>query len=439
MYINKKLIKLYKNKNKLFLYTKSKSSIITKDLFGKCVYVYNGRFWLKKKIDNSYFLNKSIGSLKNVYTRKWCVYKQKKKKEKKKKKKKIMISNTITLRKYFLWNSQWFCESHYYNLLFEDIKINNYLKSIFSFLKFPSSNYIIKRYVYKLIIQTNIYIQFFFNQFFNSNKLLFFIQRHKKLLINHFIFKKSVYFTFKYISFLLFFYLYKNNIKHQLNKLFIINISKNTFRNLTFFKKKNKLFLKKHYHTWIKKKKIKPKKENKEEEDLNIHHYTRSNILDLYRPKSNKKDKKKSFFVNTFNKIKSIFSNNKFFYTTKFNNSNKINKNLKDNKLILNKKYLIYLYNNKLIKKKVFINKSIILLQNSNFINHNKSFLYSDRDYLKNLSNKQLLNYRFFFFKNKNSIKKKKYINFKLSNFLIKKNKYFHFKDFFFKKYKKWY
>ena len=42
-HIKKKLLKLYTNKKKEFIYTKSKSSIITKDLFGKCILVYNGK------------------------------------------------------------------------------------------------------------------------------------------------------------------------------------------------------------------------------------------------------------------------------------------------------------------------------------------------------------------------------------------------------------
>lgn len=85
-HINKKLINLYKNKKKKYIYTKSKSSILNKDTFGKCFFVYNGKTWLKKNIDHSYFLNKSIGLLKNISTKKICVYKQKKKKNKNKKK-----------------------------------------------------------------------------------------------------------------------------------------------------------------------------------------------------------------------------------------------------------------------------------------------------------------------------------------------------------------
>lgn len=81
-HIKKKLLKLYTNKKKEFIYTKSKSSIITKDLFGKCILVYNGKKWLKKNIDNSYLLNKSIGLLRNIETKKISIYKKKKKKKK---------------------------------------------------------------------------------------------------------------------------------------------------------------------------------------------------------------------------------------------------------------------------------------------------------------------------------------------------------------------
>jgi ribosomal protein S19 len=81
-HIKKKLLKLYTNEEKNFIYTKSKGSIITKDLFGKCIIVYNGKKWLKKNIDNSYLLNKSIGLLKNLETKKISIYKKKKNKKK---------------------------------------------------------------------------------------------------------------------------------------------------------------------------------------------------------------------------------------------------------------------------------------------------------------------------------------------------------------------
>ncbi len=150
-----------------------------------------------------------------------------------------MISNTITLRKFFLWNSQWFCDFNYYNLLFEDIKINNYLQSIFKYLKLPTSNFIIKRYLYKLIIQSNIHITFLFNKYLRRNKLNFFIKRHRKLMINHFIFKKSVYFFFKQISYLLYFFIYKKKYifnNHIFKKLRIRhNYLQNTQENLHLF------------------------------------------------------------------------------------------------------------------------------------------------------------------------------------------------------------
>ena len=65
--IKKKLIKFYLDNKTNYIYTKSKSSIITKDILGKTVYVYNGRVWLKKAIDNSSYVYKPIGSLKR-----WC-------------------------------------------------------------------------------------------------------------------------------------------------------------------------------------------------------------------------------------------------------------------------------------------------------------------------------------------------------------------------------
>ena len=87
-FINKKLIKLYLNKKKNYIYTKSKSSIFTKDTFGKVFFIYNGHKWLKKPVDNNYLLYKSIGSLKNLESKVVSVYKRKKNKSTKKKNKK---------------------------------------------------------------------------------------------------------------------------------------------------------------------------------------------------------------------------------------------------------------------------------------------------------------------------------------------------------------
>ena len=107
-----------------------------------------------------------------------------------------MTSNTLTMRKYFLWTSQWYCDYNYYYLLFEDIKLTNYLQSIFYLLKYPTSNFIIKRHVYKIIIQSTFYVYFFIKKFLNRRSVSYFIKRHKRYLINHFLFKKSVYFTY---------------------------------------------------------------------------------------------------------------------------------------------------------------------------------------------------------------------------------------------------
>jgi len=145
-----------------------------------------------------------------------------------------MSSNTITLRKYFLWNSQWFCDYSYYSLLFEDIKINNYLQSIFLFIKFPTSNFIIKRYFNKIIINSNLHIMFIFNKYFNFSKLFFYIKKHKKFLINHFIFKKSVYFFFQKISFFIYYFIFKNDNILYLKNLFKIKLKYNSFNYIDF-------------------------------------------------------------------------------------------------------------------------------------------------------------------------------------------------------------
>ena len=147
---------------------------------------------------------------------------------------------------------------YYYNLLFEDIKINNDSQSIFKYLKLPTSNFIIKRYIYKLIIQSNIYITFLFNKYLRLNKLTFFIKtfilynikvkRYKKLMINHFVFKKSVYFFIKHFYYLLFytFILYNIKVKIKNNKNFINNRGNITI-NSKFNKKHNIYYNKRHY------------------------------------------------------------------------------------------------------------------------------------------------------------------------------------------------
>lgn len=79
-FIEKKLLKIYKNKSIKNVITKSRSCFITKDLLGKTFIVYNGKKWLRKDIDNHYYINKSIGVLKNLETKKISTFKSKKKK-----------------------------------------------------------------------------------------------------------------------------------------------------------------------------------------------------------------------------------------------------------------------------------------------------------------------------------------------------------------------
>jgi len=86
VFIKKKLINLYKNKKKIYIYSKSRANTIHKDILGRVFFVYNGKKWIKKKIDNFYYINKSIGMLKNLDTKVVSIYKKNKKKLKQKKK-----------------------------------------------------------------------------------------------------------------------------------------------------------------------------------------------------------------------------------------------------------------------------------------------------------------------------------------------------------------
>lgn len=85
-YIHKNLISLYSNNKISKIYTKSKSSIITKEAINKTFYIYNGKELLEKKINNYYLIGNKIGSLKNINTKEISVFKKKSKKKNKKKK-----------------------------------------------------------------------------------------------------------------------------------------------------------------------------------------------------------------------------------------------------------------------------------------------------------------------------------------------------------------
>lgn len=90
---------------------------------------------------------------------------------------------------------------------------------------------------------------FLFNKYFKINKLMFFVKRHKKYLINHFVFKKSVYFFFQQISILLYTYLFFKPLKFNLSNVFrvnIYNLYNNDISNYLIYNnnKKNKFFLK---------------------------------------------------------------------------------------------------------------------------------------------------------------------------------------------------
>lgn len=85
-YIHKNIISLYSNKKINKIYTKAKSSIITKESMNKTFYIYNGKELLEKKINNYSFIGKKIGSFKNINTKQISVFKKKSKKKNKKKK-----------------------------------------------------------------------------------------------------------------------------------------------------------------------------------------------------------------------------------------------------------------------------------------------------------------------------------------------------------------
>ena len=86
-YIPNKVVKFIKRR-KLYFRTKASSITIISPLLGKYIYVYNGRKWICKKIDNKYYLYKNAGSLKHINTKISSVYKKNKKKKQKVKKKK---------------------------------------------------------------------------------------------------------------------------------------------------------------------------------------------------------------------------------------------------------------------------------------------------------------------------------------------------------------
>ena len=82
-YVKSKLIKFYVNKKYIYFRTKSLSTTITDELLGKYVFVYNGKKWICKDIDNDFYVNKPIGELKNINTKISSIYKKKKLKKKK--------------------------------------------------------------------------------------------------------------------------------------------------------------------------------------------------------------------------------------------------------------------------------------------------------------------------------------------------------------------
>jgi hypothetical protein len=105
-------------------------------------------------------------------------------------------SDLSTLRKTFIWPSEWYNDSKYYNLLFEDLKIFNYLIGIFYRLKCPTSLFKIKRLSNNfIIISMDIYIMYdihIHNYFINKMKL-YYIYYYWRLLMKNFFYLLSNY------------------------------------------------------------------------------------------------------------------------------------------------------------------------------------------------------------------------------------------------------
>ena len=103
-------------------------------------------------------------------------------------------SDLSTLRKTFIWPSEWYNDSKYYNLLFEDLKIFNYLIGIFYRLKCPTSLFKVKRLSNNfIIISMDIYIMYdiYFNNYYINKMKLYYIYYYWRLLMKNFFYLLS--------------------------------------------------------------------------------------------------------------------------------------------------------------------------------------------------------------------------------------------------------
>ena len=148
------------------------------------------------------------------------------------------MRNLITVRKYFLWSSSWYCDYHYYRLLFYDLKINEYLEGVFRKLNFPTSTFIITRSYGKMFIRFTFMLRSILNNTNSYRSMVFFIKRNRYLLGLDSSFCLHSYYVYKKLCRILLssFFLEKNKINSSLYRLedsmFIWENNKHYFSNI---------------------------------------------------------------------------------------------------------------------------------------------------------------------------------------------------------------
>ena len=265
-------------------------------------------------------------------------------------------SDLSTLRKKFIWSSEWYDHINYNSLLFEDLKIKSYLTGIFYKLRLPTSLFKIRRVSNNfIIISMEIYI--ITNIFF------------KKIFIK----QQNIYYLYYYL--ILFFKNY-NLIIQQI--IFNYSRTKVNYRSFLFDNLKNEsLFLQK-------------KKLNK---TLNFFPKKKThNNLNKKRNKHFDFDKNDGFNIKQNNDIYKYFDKNYSYHKEKSKeikkNYNQRNNNFKNNfKNKYNNKQFnnrsSNRYNNKEIKKYNSNNKKIFKYKSNNNKYNNKNKYYNKN---KNLS-----------------------------------------------------
>ena len=216
-------------------------------------------------------------------------------------------------------------------MLFEDIRINNFLLDIFKSFRIPSTVFSIFRFYDQIIIQGNLHLMFIFKNLFFSRNVFFFIRKHYSYYFNHRIFNKMLYlFLRKLIRIVIGFFFSKIEIgitKTENNQnypeysfIYYYNLL-----NINYINTKNNYIF---YY-------------------LNNKKYINFNIL-----------KRKYIFLNNYNKIYFVYKN---IFFNLF--------------LLKNIFYYNYFINNYLFKKKTYnnsIKNILILLLNTNNLNVNK-------------------------------------------------------------------